>query len=74
MLTRKAIEISFRIDDHIKNIGVLVNKYSNIPMSVADACLVRMAEQIPNSAVFTLDEDFTIHRKHGRHVIPLIMP
>jgi hypothetical protein len=37
-------------------------------------CLARMAEQIPGSSVFTLDGDFRIYRKHGRQVIPLIVP
>jgi hypothetical protein len=31
-------------------------------MSLADACIVRMAER---HAVLTLDSDFTIYRKHG---------
>ncbi|MBI2150628.1 MAG: PIN domain-containing protein [Acidobacteria bacterium] len=72
MLSRKAIELSFRLEDHVKDVGSLLRKYSDIPMSVADACLVRMAEHIPNSAVLTLDQDFRIYRKHGRQVIPLI--
>jgi hypothetical protein len=43
-------------------------------MSLADACLVRMAEQMPDSLVLTLDRDFRLYRKHGRHVIPATMP
>jgi len=44
------------------------------PMSLADACLVRMAELYDEAAVLTLDSDFTIYRKNGRQVIPLIAP
>jgi hypothetical protein len=33
-----------------------------------------MAEQHAQSVVMTLDEDFRIYRKHGRQVIPTIMP
>ena len=44
------------------------------PMSLADACLVRMAELYDEAAVLTLDSDFTIYRKNGGQVIPLIAP
>ena len=42
-------------------------------MSLADACLVRMAERYSSSIVMTLDRDFRIYRKHGRQVIPVQM-
>jgi predicted nucleic acid-binding protein len=74
MLARKTIEAPFHLQDHSKSIQALIRKYSNVPMSVADACLVLMAEQIPSSSVLTLDGDFRIYRKNGRQVIPLIAP
>ena len=74
MLTRKAIEIPFRMEDHIADLARLSKKYSDIPMSVADASLVCMAHHNPSSAIFTLDADFRVYRKHGRQVIPLIAP
>ncbi len=43
-------------------------------MSLADACLVRMAEQHVQSKVLTLDQDFRIYRKNTRHVISVLMP
>ncbi len=49
-------------------------KYASVPMSFAVACLVRMAELYPNSAVLTLDSDFRIYRKNINQVIPVIMP
>lgn len=48
--------------------------YKNVPMSFADACLVCMVEQSPDSEVFTLDRDFTIYRQQRRRLIPLIAP
>jgi predicted nucleic acid-binding protein len=74
MLLRRAIAISFRLEDHVKEVRALREKYSDVPMSVADASLVRMAEHLTQSAVMTLDRDFKIYRKHGRQVIPLIVP
>jgi predicted nucleic acid-binding protein len=74
MLLRKAITIAFRLEDHIDEVRALRQKYSDVPMSVADASLVRMAEQLTQSAILTLDRDFKLYRKHRRHVIPLIVP
>ncbi len=51
-----------------------MRKYADRPMSVADACLVRLAEITPQSVVLTLDRDFLVYRKHGRQVIPLLVP
>ncbi len=52
----------------------LMRKYANVPMSFADACLVRMAELYDDSAILTLDSDFHIYRKHGRQPLETIMP
>ena len=49
-------------------------KYANLPISLADACVVRMTEQIDGAVVFTTDHDFRAYRKSGRQLIPLIMP
>ncbi|MDZ7288861.1 MAG: PIN domain-containing protein [candidate division KSB1 bacterium] len=68
------IIIPFRLEHEIKNIKELMTRYANVPMSLADACLVRMSEQDPDSEVLTLDRDFRIYRKNRRQVIPLIIP
>ena len=51
-----------------------MTKYANLPMSLADACLVRMTELDESSAVMTLDGDFLVYRRHGRQAIPVLMP
>ncbi len=68
------IQVAFQVEPEINAIRRLMRRYANVPMSLADACLVRMAEQIPQSEVLTFDSDFCVYRKHGRQVIPLIMP
>jgi uncharacterized protein len=45
-----------------------------VPMSLADACLVRMSEQMSDSVVLTLDRDFKVYRRQGRNVIRTWMP
>ena len=52
----------------------LIYKYADLPMSLADACAVRMTDQIDGAVVFTTDNDFRAYRKNGRQLIPLIMP
>ena len=74
MIEVGAIAIAFNLQEEISNIRVLMGRYESVPMSFADACLVRMAEQISNSAVMTLDSDFKIYRKHRNEEIPVIQP
>ena len=74
LLERGLLAIPFRLEDEFRAIKILLGKYKNIPMSLADGCLVRMAEQISDSIVFTLDSDFKIYRKNRRKVTPTIMP
>lgn len=61
-------------EEHVIEIDKLRRKYADVPMSVADACLVRLAEQLGQCAVLTLDDDFNVYRRHGRQVIPIIAP
>lgn len=66
--------IPFSLSDEVQSIRALRAKYRDVPMSLADACLVRLAELLPQSAVVTLDADFHIYRKNGSDPIPLIFP
>jgi predicted nucleic acid-binding protein len=74
LLQQGVVAIPFRIEEEAKRIAKLLERYASVPMSLADACLVRMAEQHAQSVVMTLDGDFRIYRKHGRQVVPTIMP
>jgi predicted nucleic acid-binding protein len=66
--------VAFHIEDHIAALRRLHRKYGDIPMSLADACIVRMAEIHERHLVFTLDSDFTFYRKHGRVPLELLRP
>lgn len=74
LLERELIQIPFKLEAEISIIISLMTKYKNIPMSLADACLVRMSEQIADSIICTLDSDFKIYRKEKRKIIPVIIP
>ena len=51
-----------------------ISRYAAVPMSLADACLVRLAELFPQSPVLTLESDFSVYRKNGRQVIDVLRP
>ena len=74
LLANGALIIAFRIEEHIPALLKLHQKYRDRPMSLADACIVRMAEIYERHAVLTLDSDFTVYRKHGRVPLVLIHP
>ena len=68
------LQIDFLLSAEALAVKTLMKKYKDVPMSLADACLVRMSEVIDNSVVFTLDSDFHIYRKNGKQKIDLIIP
>jgi hypothetical protein len=68
-----ALRIALHLDAEAEAVRDLMSRYSNIPMSLADACVVRLAE-ISGLPVCTLDSDFTIYRANGRKRLGLIIP
>lgn len=74
LLERARLRISFDLSQHHESVFALMTKYANVPMSVADACLVRMTEILPDPVVLTADADFRIYRRHGRQTVPCLMP
>jgi uncharacterized protein len=57
-----------------KSLRALLRTYRNVPMSLADATLVRLSELHQECCVFTLDSDFQIYRRSRNKPIPLLMP
>jgi predicted nucleic acid-binding protein len=55
-------------------VRALWGRYANVPMSLADACVVRMAELHPRAVVCTIDSDFSIYRKEMRTPLKLLTP
>jgi len=74
LVERGLIGLDFSLAAELVAVRRLVTRYRDRPMSLADACLVRMAELYDEAAVLTLDSDFTVYRKNGRQVIPVVMP
>lgn len=74
LIVRGLLLPEFRLLDETPSILALMERYKNVPMSLADACLVRMAELHEGANVFTLESDFTRYRKSQRRVISVISP
>lgn len=74
MLEHGAVRIHFSLDEEHHPVAALMRRYADLPMSLADACLVRMSELTADCAVLTLDRDFRVYRRHGRQKIPLLIP
>ncbi|QXD15868.1 hypothetical protein GQ464_002660 [Rhodocaloribacter litoris] len=74
LVSAGALRVGFHMEKEADALKNLLQRYRDIPMDLADACMVRMSELYPDSALLTVDSDFLIYRKHERDVIPLITP
>lgn len=74
LVESQRIIIPFVFTEEVKPIRELMSRYSSVPMSFADACLVRMSELIKASCILTLDSDFLIYRRHRNQTIDVIIP
>ncbi|MDD9936873.1 MAG: PIN domain-containing protein [Myxococcales bacterium] len=74
LVSRGIVQVSFSLADELDDVRRLMKKYQNVPMAIADACLVRMTELERDSAVLTVDGDFRVYRRNRRQVVPTIMP
>jgi len=74
LLEREILQIDFHLDAETAPVRALMKKFANVPMSLADAALVRMTELQPRSVVMTLDDDFRVYRRSRRQPVPTITP
>ena len=74
LLRRGSLRIGFELAENLEPVLKLMQKYADVPMSLADACLVRMTETLSDPVILTTDADFRIYRRHSRHIVPCVMP
>jgi predicted nucleic acid-binding protein len=74
LIRRRALLIPFTLAENVEPVVKLIEKYSNVPMDFADACLVRMTETLADPFVLTTDEDFRVYRRHSRQIVPCVTP
>jgi predicted nucleic acid-binding protein len=74
LLRRGAVVPAFDLRSELEPVLKLLHKYADVPMSLADACLVRMTETQADPVILTTDADFRVYRRHSRHVVPCVLP
>ena len=73
-IERGVVQLPFALQDQISAVRALLKRYDNVPASLADAALIRLAEVHDSPLLITTDSDFHTYRRHGRQTIPLITP
>jgi uncharacterized protein len=74
LLRRRTVVSGFDPSENLEQIVRLIQKYADVPMSFADACLVRMTEVLADPVLLTTDTDFRIYRRHSRQTVPSVIP
>jgi predicted nucleic acid-binding protein len=59
---RGTFELPLRLDRSSKAVRALMRRYASVPMALADACLVHLADELETGRILTLDDDFAVYR------------
>ena len=73
-IERGVVQLPFVLQEQIGSVSLLFKRYENVPASLADAALIRLAEINDSPLLITTDSDFHIYRRNGRQTIPLVTP
>ena len=74
LIENKHVQNGFDLSGEIDAVAALLRRYDHIPMSIADACLVRMSELHASCVIFSTGSDFQIYRRQGNQIIPALLP
>lgn len=74
LLRRGSLISEFHLGEAAGNVLALMEKYADLPMSFADACLVDMTETLGDPLLLTTDSDFRIYRRRDRRTVPCVTP
>lgn len=72
LVFRKVLEIATIEDIHLRRVRDFMHKYQDLPMDLADATLVVVAEERGINRIFTLDKHFRVYRLHGRQAFEIV--
>jgi predicted nucleic acid-binding protein len=59
---QRIFQIPLQLEAQVGAVRALLKKYARVPMDLADACLVHLAEELSTGEILTLDSDFQIYR------------
>ena len=74
LVARGIVKAPYRLEVDAEGVRKAMDRYNDLPMSLADACLVRMAEPHEPVEVLTLDSHFHVYRLSNRRIVPVRMP
>lgn len=74
MLRRGALSFPFALPPLLGRMADLLEKFSDLPTSVADANLLLMAGHLPGAEIWTTDSDFLVYRLPGNKPPTVILP
>jgi predicted nucleic acid-binding protein len=66
-------QIPFRLAESSGSVRSLMQKWRDIPVSLADASLIQMAEELNTGDILTLDSDFRSYRWHRNRSFHLLL-
>lgn len=71
-IDRHGVELHTSIETEVERIRILMEKYRDLPMDLADASLVATAETRQLRRIFTLDSDFRVYRAHDKEPFEVV--
>jgi len=75
MIHAGEVVLNFDLAAQAASVLALLKKYADRKIDLADACIVRMTELVRDCRVVTVDRaDFSVYRRNGRDLIPIIAP
>jgi predicted nucleic acid-binding protein len=74
MLCDGVSDVTFSLGREATSVMELRRSYESLPMSLADACVVRLSELHQHLHVLTVDSDFRIYRRNRRQTLPILIP
>ena len=74
IIERGVVQLPFVLQQQIGDVSSLFKRYENVPVSLADAALIQLAEINDSPLRLTTDSDFHIYRRPGRQTISLLSP
>ncbi len=74
MIRRGALAFPFAVAPSLARVTDILEKYADLPTSVADATLLLMAEELPGATIWSTDRDFLLYRMKDRRRVKAILP
>ncbi len=74
MMEGRLLLVESVFSEHAQDVMDVIEKYRDLPASVADACVIVLHQRLNSSRILTLDSDFLIYRRPDGSLPDLIAP